>query len=246
VVFGTAIEPFAGAIQFVDLAMSENAANSSLGQSARHRVRNGVEQMILRGDFQSGTKLKQIFLAEHFGVAQGVVREALLELQAMGLVETIDNRGVYVTQINGKRLIDAMEIRIAIEGMAARLCCERSTHADHLKLQRLCDEIYRLADAGSSSEAASLDREFHLEMIQQSGNDELLRITHSYRAYGKIIRINRAPNVVHDEHIAIVTAIQNSNADEAERVARLHLNAVKSYVKERLLTDVNFIPNWVV
>ena len=105
------------------MATSSNQATSD--HSARYRVRQGVEEMILRGGFRSGSKLKQLNLAKQFGVGQGVVREALIELQAMGLVESVNNRGIYVTQINRKKLVDSIEVRAAIEGMAVRLCCDR-------------------------------------------------------------------------------------------------------------------------
>ncbi len=76
--------------------MATSSSNQTTSDhSARHRVRQGVEEMILRGGFQSGSKLKQLSLAKQFGVGQGIVREALIELQGMGLVESVNNRGTY-------------------------------------------------------------------------------------------------------------------------------------------------------
>src|SRR5436305_8544748 len=86
----------------------------------RHQIRESVQQMILSGERQPGTKLRQQELAEHFGVAQGVIREALLELAAYGLVEIIDNRGVYVSKIDKNRLLESFEVRAMHEGLAAR------------------------------------------------------------------------------------------------------------------------------
>src|SRR3954453_9620210 len=76
----------------------------------RHRVRDSIQQMILSGERHPGSKLRQQELAERFGVAQGVVREALLELQGFGLVETIDNRGIYVSQLDKSRLLEAFYV----------------------------------------------------------------------------------------------------------------------------------------
>src|SRR5437667_6189130 len=91
---------------------------------SRHQVRDTLQRMILAGERPPGTKLVQQQLARSFGVAQGVVREALLELQAFGLVESIDNRGVYVSELSVKRLLDSFDVREIHEGLAARLCCE--------------------------------------------------------------------------------------------------------------------------
>jgi DNA-binding GntR family transcriptional regulator len=151
--------------------LSESFGSAAFTQSARHRVRNGVEQMILRGEFQSGAQLRQAHLAERFGVGQGVVREALIELQLMGLVEIVDNRGVFVTQLNRKKLKDAIEVRAAIEGMAVRLCCGSCSHEQLSRLRRTADLIFQLSSAELFDEAAALDREMHLNLIRYSGND---------------------------------------------------------------------------
>lgn len=225
--------------------MNESSGAVDLACSARHRVRNGVENMILRGEVQSGTKLKQIRLAQQFGVGQGVVREALIELQAMGLVESVDNRGVYVTQINAVKLIDALEVRAAIEGMAVRLCCDRCSRSDQRKLQEMVDDILKLFEAGSKEEGASLDREFHHELVRLSMNGELLRVTNSYRAFGKVVQLNRDPEVVYAEHCAILTAIGRGDPDDAERTARDHLVMAKNTLEERLRSNPLFVPNIV-
>ena len=78
---------------------------------ARHEIRDSLQRMILDGEQQAGSKLVQQQLAKRFGVAQGVVREALLELQAYGLVETVDNRGVFVSELSGQKLLDAFDVR---------------------------------------------------------------------------------------------------------------------------------------
>lgn len=218
----------------------------TLSQSARHRVRNGVEQMILRGEFQSGTKLKQARLAEHFGVGQGVVREALIELQSIGLVETVDNRGIFVTQLNGKKLRDAIEVRAAIEGMAVRLCCASRTADDLAKLRRNADLIFQLSSAELFEEAASLDREFHLDMIRLSGNEELLRLSIGYRAFGKIIQMRRDPQAVLEDHRAIIDSIEKQDLDDAERLVRIHIERAKYWLDQQLKADSEFIPKWVI
>jgi len=202
--------------------------------------------MILRGEFQSGTKLKQARLAEHFGVGQGVVREALLELQSIGLVETVDNRGIFVTQLNEKKLRDAIEVRAAIEGMAVRLCCIKRLPDDLSKLRRNADLIFQLSNAELYEEAASLDREFHLDMVRISGNEELLRLSTGYRAFGKIIQMRRDPQAVLDDHRAILDCIEQQNADEAERLVRVHIERAKHWLNQQLLANADFIPRWVV
>src|SRR5947208_16532515 len=108
------------------LANAAGRLGSSKSDTARGRVREDVRRLILTGQLKPGTQLKQQHLAKHFGVAQSVVRESLLELQFTGLVRTVDNLGIFVSDLDGPRLLQAYEVREMLEGLAARLCCERA------------------------------------------------------------------------------------------------------------------------
>src|SRR3954447_24733363 len=96
-------------------------------QTARHRVREDVRRLILTGELKPGSRLTQQQLAQRFGVAQSVVRESLLELQFSGLVESIDNLGVFVRNIDNNTLLHAYYVREMFEGLAARLCCQNAS-----------------------------------------------------------------------------------------------------------------------
>jgi len=86
--------------------------------------------MILDGEHRPGASWFKQQLAKSFGVAQGVVREALLELKACGLVETVDNRGIFVTDLSIQRFARCVLTcgEMNEGGWPARLCCE-SGHA---------------------------------------------------------------------------------------------------------------------
>src|SRR5437016_13257334 len=107
----------------------ENGAASST-QTARGRVRDELRKLILSGEFGPGTRLTQQQLAKRFGVAQSVIRESLLELQSSGLVESVDNLGVFVAGLDNPKLLQAYQVREMLEGLAARLCCELVSRAD--------------------------------------------------------------------------------------------------------------------
>src|SRR3954468_20847993 len=93
-------------------------------QTARSRVREDVRRLILSGELRPGTRLTQQQLAKRFGVAQSVIRESLLELQFSGLVESVDNLGIFVSDLDTDMLLQAYEVREMLEGVAARRCCE--------------------------------------------------------------------------------------------------------------------------
>ncbi len=211
---------------------------------ARHRVRESLEKMILDGERPPGTKLVQQQLAKRFGVAQGVVREALLELQAFGLVETVDNRGIFVSGLSATQLLDSFEVREIHEGLAARLCCDRITRQKLRSLEELVDRIHAAAQEGNRMKSAELDRELHDRVVLCSGNTMLIRLAQNYRLLGKVVQLSRDPDTVRAEHRAILHAIGECRPDEAERLARLHIQIARRDV-EQAISRGNFVPRWV-
>src|SRR5438874_333545 len=91
--------------------MTQTASETSNHKTARGRVREDIRRCILSGEFRSGERLTQQHLAKRFGVAQSVVRESLLELQLSGLVRSVDNVGIFVSELDTSRLLDAYHVR---------------------------------------------------------------------------------------------------------------------------------------
>jgi DNA-binding GntR family transcriptional regulator len=211
---------------------------------SRHQVRDSLQTMILAGERPPGTKLVQQQLAKRFGVAQGVVREALLELQAYGLVETIDNRGIFVSEMSIKKLLDSFDVREVHEGLAARLCCERMNRKEIAELEEMAQEMHALANRGELMEMANLDREFHRRLVQASENSMLIRLADNYRLLGKVIQMSRDPDDVRAEHMAILDAIREGKPDDAERLMRSHIRTAKQRL-EREIAEGRFAPKWL-
>jgi DNA-binding GntR family transcriptional regulator len=225
--------------------MAGSRGKSKNGQPlGRHRVREKIEQMILNGEPQPGHRLLQQHLAKKFGVAQGIVREALLELQAYGLVEAVDNRGVFVSQLNADKLLESFDVREVLEGLAVRLCCEHTSRSDVRELMDLAQEIHALAEQKKFDRMASLDREMHQRLIQLSGNSMLVRLCENCHALGKTVRTERDPTQVRDEHIAILQAIDERRADDAERLIREHIRTGRNAL-QKAMKDGVFVPKWV-
>src|SRR5580658_12302 len=132
---------------------------------ARHEVREEIQRRILSGRSKPGERLSQQSLARELGVAQGTVRESLLELQWLGLVETVDHMGVFVDKIDAARISQSYQVREVLEGLAARLACEHASRADITELRKMADEIYRLAQ-NKKNETGKLDREFHIHITE--------------------------------------------------------------------------------
>ena len=211
---------------------------------ARHEIRDSLQQMILDGEQRGGAKLVQQQLAKKFGVAQGVVREALLELQAYGLVETIDNRGIFVSELSTQKLLDSFDVREMHEALAVRRCCDRITRMQVRELVEMAHQMRALAVGGKLMEMAALDREFHKRLIQISRNSMLIRLAENYRLLGKVIQMSRDPDEVCHEHLEILKAIGEGQPDEAERLVRAHIRRAKQDV-EKQIAEGKYAPRWL-
>src|ERR1019366_10570991 len=109
---------------------------------ARHEVRDEIQRRILSGESKPGERLSQQSRARELGVAQGTVRESLLELKWLGLVESVDHLGVFVDNLDACRICEAYEVREVMEGLAARLACGHAGRADIAELRSMADNIY--------------------------------------------------------------------------------------------------------
>jgi DNA-binding GntR family transcriptional regulator len=224
--------------------MTVKDAGASMS-SARGRVREDVRRLILSGELSPGMRLTQQQLAKRFGVAQSVVRESLLELQFSGLVEMVDNLGIFVSELDTNTLLQAYQVREMLEGLAARICCDTASRADIKTLQDLAERIHQTGVAGQDVERGKLDREFHQKTIVLSQNKILERLTQAYHVLGTTVLVSRTHDVIRSEHMGIVEAIANNDPDESEKRARAHVaGARRSILKQ--IAEENFQPKWVV
>jgi DNA-binding GntR family transcriptional regulator len=227
------------------VTVTDPANNRSSQPTARARVREDIRKLILTGELKPSQRLTQQQLAQRFGVAQSVVREALLELQFSGLVESIDNLGVFVRSIDNTTILHAFYVREMFEGLAARLCCHNASRADVRELQGIAERLYQVSLEGKTAQRGVLDRQFHHRQVEISGNVILNRLTDAYHVLGMVIQAFRPHDLIHSEHLAIVKAIEENRPDDAERLARQHVAGTRKAV-EAQIAQGNFTPRWVL
>jgi len=230
-------------ISRINRSRKKATKGSGLSRVVRHEVREEIERRILSGESKPGERLSQQSLARELGVAQGTVRESLMELHWLGLVESTDRLGVFVDKLDIGRICEAYLVREVMEGLAARLACQNAGRSDITSLRKLADRIFELAQS-DDAETASLDRQFHLGITELSRNATLLKLASTYRALGMTVRAFREPTVIHGEHLRIVEAIEHGLAEEAECQARNHVVGARQMIELRVQQGL-FVPTWV-
>lgn len=197
--------------------------SSSAKNSSRHRVRSGIERMIVDGRFRPGEKLVQHQLSSHFGVSIGMVREALFELEGLGLVESSDNRGVRVRALDARTIHELDVIREVFDGVAARECCGKLKPQDAAELRQMAERIHFLSEVGAYEEKNLLDREFHLRIAELSDNRLLVALARQHQVLGKTSGSMMDARGTLEGHVAIIDAIVSGDPDKAQQAAQLHL-----------------------
>lgn len=218
--------------------------STSLRPPARHYVRDELVRMIVNGEFQPGQQLVQDQLAKKFSVAQGVIRESLLELSFNGIVDAVDHQGVFVSTLSSRKVIEAYEVRAALESLAARICCQRANREQIQLLRHKLAHSCKLARAGKTRETQIADREFHQQIVEISGNESVLRLIRSLWYLQIVLDLPFEPQAFVDAHEAILDAIEENRPDDAERLMREDIELSKSIVED-LAKDKPFIPKCV-
>jgi DNA-binding GntR family transcriptional regulator len=213
---------------------------------ARHQARQKIQDMILSGTCRPGDRLGQQELAKKCGVAQGVIREALLELQIGGLVEVDDNRGAFVGSLGAGMIVESIQIRGMLEGLAARLCCRRITREQIKSLEEHARTIYNLSQENRQEKRGMQDRLFHQRLIEIAGNRMLQRLSENFWVLGKIIMgESKSAQVVFDEHMAILKAVELGQEKQAEMLMREHVGDLGEGVDQQI-KDGTYTPKWIL
>ena len=197
-------------------------------RSLRIRVFNAIENAILDGEYKDGDSLNELRLSKELGVSRTPVREALMQLELEGLVKNVPNKGAVVIGVTEQDIHDIYEIRIRIEGLAARLCAENITEDELRALAQIVDlqEFYLLKN--DTEQIWKLDGDFH-KIIYDASRSRPLRFTlsnfHNYIKKARDISVQtegRAEKTV-AEHRAILDAIKAHNGELAERLTAEHI-----------------------
>ncbi|GAB4526480.1 MAG: GntR family transcriptional regulator [Roseibium sp.] len=195
------------------------------------RVENAYERLkseILRGELPPGFQAPEPDIASRLGMSRTPVREALIRLEADGLVDLVPRRGAKVLPIARKDICEIYHILSALEGLAARSAAARELRADGPgDVEALLDQADRALKAGDIDSWTVLDDRFHRWLAASSGNCRLEAeiigfLDQIYRANSVLLRLNKAPACNAADHRRLCRAIREGEEDAAAEIARLH------------------------
>ncbi|ELV8626353.1 GntR family transcriptional regulator [Vibrio cidicii] len=202
-------------------------------------------EAIINGDMLPGSKISEPELAKHYQVSRGPLREAIMRVEGLGLIERVPHVGARVITFSPEKLIELYAVREALEGMAARLAARYITQEELLSLELLLSTHSKHIDEveGSSYFHQHGDFDFHYRIIKASRNrkliallcDELYHLLRMYRYQSP--RAQSRPKEALDEHKYILQAIRNRDEELAEMLMRRHISGSRKLIEQHILQD---------
>jgi DNA-binding GntR family transcriptional regulator len=228
---------------------------ASRGSNRPHRAppcdhgqkRQAIVQSILaevfQGTLRPGQHLVTQRMAERFGVSHTPVREAMIALAGIGIVDLVPNRGAVVRAVTEKDVREICQVRKVLECEAVRQACGRIPLAALHDIARALEELHRPTGPTDSlfiQQARQVDSRLHDLVAESSGNrflnQELNRLKLLFRAFRDVAwEHDEARNDYHRlaeearEHTAIVQALLAGDAAGAARAMSRHIRSGLQY-----------------
>ncbi|MDR1159944.1 MAG: GntR family transcriptional regulator [Syntrophomonadaceae bacterium] len=205
----------------------------------RELVLDALRTAIINGDLRPRERLMEIQLAEELGVSRTPIREALRKLELEGFVVIMPRKGAYVADMSLKDIINAFEIRAALEGLAAALAAERITEEEIEHMEKLLAEKNEAVNKMDVSRVISVDTRFHDALYTASRNEKLLGIVNNLRDQIQRFRTTSLayPGRMQQslqEHRAIVEAIQSRDSTLSRQSAQEHVENAENSLLEAI------------
>ena len=208
----------------------------------RDVVFNTLRQAILRGEMEPGERLMEIQLADKLGVSRTPIREAIRKLELEGLVIMIPRKGAEVAHITEKDMRDVLEVRAALEELAATLAC-RNVTPERIEELKMANKRFEAAIISKDVVAiVDADVNFHDIIYAMTDNQRLIQIINNlreqmYRYRVEYLKDERNYPTLMREHSEIVEGLMTKDKGRVTEAMHKHVKnqvvAVKEMIREQ-------------
>jgi GntR family transcriptional regulator, rspAB operon transcriptional repressor len=194
-----------------------------------------IREAIINRVIPPGSRLTEAALAEQLNVSKTPVREALLKLRQIGLVEPNGRRGGRVTLPSRGSIQHAYEARRGLESFAAEIVAERGGEADIKLIRDAASRCLAAAQAGDFTGFRHWDMQFHERIGEATGNPRLHPLLSDSFAVVMALRRRDVPRAGGSvacarAHVKIAKAIARRDPEAAGKAMREHVRQVEGYV----------------
>lgn len=212
----------------------QSAFPPSLSQQAYERIKRKIVSL----ELPPGAVIDEGNLREELGLGRTPIREALQRLSQERLVVIVPRRGTFVTEIGITDLQELFEVRVVLEGLAARLAAARGTADQWARMERA---LVAMDAAGDDYDTLiAIDESCHEIIYEAAGNDFLRDTLVTLYAlslrlwYFFLDRIGRMENAV-AEHAALLDALVEGDGEAAGRLMEKHIRSFQREMQSVML-----------
>ena len=203
--------------------------------SLADQVFERLETDILSGKYAPGDVLTEMKLVVDLGVSRTPIREALRRLAQEHLIE-ISQKGILVIGVTKKDLADIMEIRLRVEGLAARECAKNITNEQLEQLRETLELQEFYVPKHDAIRINTMDSKFHELIYRFSGSvalyDTLIHLHKKVLKYRRTSVENaKRSGTSSVEHRAIYEAIAAHDAERAELAMKNHIENANAFIQ---------------
>ena len=190
------------------------------------QVREHLMQQILTGALQPGDRLVELRIASELQTSQAPVREAVRELEAIGLVETRHNKGARVRVITDEEIAEIYDVRAQLEGYASE-CVAKSGKSLRARLEKQIEGMKKAAKEADTIQFSKFNNRFHRIILEAAGNDTLLSMWEGLHVRSQtslnVYRQSADLIALTDSHNVLVETLESGDPVRAREAAMEHV-----------------------
>ena len=208
----------------------------------RDVVFHTLREAILKGELKPGERLMELQLAAKLGVSRTPIREAIRMLEQEGLAVTIPRKGAEVAKMTEKDMEDVLQIRDALDELAATISCVQISGEELSHLRETMYEFEKSTKTGDVKRIAEADVQFHDIIYKATGNPKLVILLNNlreqmYRYRVEYLKDEKNYPMLVKEHCEIVEGLSNKDKEKLTAAMHKHVEnqamAVKAIIREQ-------------
>ena len=201
----------------------------------RDVVFNTLREAILKGELKPGERLMELQLAAKLGVSRTPIREAIRMLEQEGLAVTIPRKGAEVARMTEKDMEDVLQIRDALDELAASIACEQISEEELAELRHTMHEFEESTKTGDVKRIAEADVRFHDIIYHATRNVKLENMLNNlreqmYRYRLEYLKDTHSHEKLDGEHQAIFENIRNGDKEAVCTMVGQHIDNQKEAI----------------
>jgi DNA-binding GntR family transcriptional regulator len=186
----------------------------------REKIVETVRNAIVNGQIPAGTRVAEPELADRFGISRTPIREAFRQLESEGFITVIPRKGAIVASLSAKDISDFYDLKMVLEGYAARCAAKSLTEKEMVKMETVNRQMEAAAEKKDLRKVLALHNEFHDIFLKACGNEKLHAIVQNmvmqFQRFRLILAMRGKIEGSLRQHREIIDAFRKRDAQLAE------------------------------